>query len=123
MIINLPINDSPIEVACGGCHAIVLMESGKVYSWGWNGDMQVNARGSMTVWTPEDVLNEDGLGRSKVISVACGWSSSFALRDNGEVWAWGYNYLAKFAGSYIQPTALALGFSVQKVQETLGKRH
>ena len=86
--LHLPNDERVTQVACGDGHTLALTDSGKVYSWGNNEDGQVSkgVGDGEGVWTPVDALKEDGLGRSKVISVACGKTSSFALRSNGQVW-------------------------------------
>ena len=89
----LPKDELVVKVACGAGHTLALTETGKVYSWGSNPLDQVSKDLADHVWLPVDVLNEDGLGGSKVISIACGFWSSFALGSNGQVRAWGENFL------------------------------
>ena len=117
--LRLPNDELVVEVACGWWHTLALTASGKVYSWGSNGDGEVSKLLPENVWTPVDALNEDGLGRCQVVSIVCGWFSSFALRSDGRVWAWGINYLTGL-GANIEPTVIPVDFEVTKVYfETL----
>ena len=102
------------QVACGKWHVVALTERGKVYSWGWTDYSKCYPPDSEEAWLPRDVLNEDGMDRSRVISVACGTWISAALRSNGEVWAWGHNHV-KGLGYYILPTVIPLEVPVTKV--------
>ena len=110
----LPNNEVVVEVGCGQWHTLALTASGKMYSWGWNRSGGVSKLLPENVWTPVDVLNEDGLGRSKVVSIACTSFSSFALRSDGQVWAWGWNYVIGLEEK-IEPTVIPLDFKVTKV--------
>ena len=112
--LRLPNDELVVEVACGYEHTLALTASGKVYSWGWNLNGEVSNLLPWNVWTPVDALNEDGLGRSQVVSVVCGWSSSFALQGDGRVWAWGKNYVTAL-GANIEPTVIPVDFKVTKV--------
>ena len=113
--LHLPNDELVIEVACGGWHTLALTDSGKVYSWGSNSAGQVSQLLPEKVWTPLNALNEDGLGRSKIMAIACGEKSSLVLRSNGQVWAWGKNFLTALGSTIVKPTMIPLDFEVTKV--------
>lgn len=114
-LLRLPNDKLAVEVACGTWHALALMDSGKVYAWGLNQNGQVSKLLTGDVFSPVDALNEDGLGRSTVISIVCGLWSSFALRSNGQLWTWGDNGLTGLE-RLTEPTMVPLDFEVSKVR-------
>ncbi|NOJ73392.1 OmpL47-type beta-barrel domain-containing protein, partial [Paenibacillus alvei] len=77
-----------IWVAAGFQHSLALKSDGTVWSWGSNIVGQVGNDGdlSQTYNKPEQVKNLTG-----IIAIAANVSSSYALKDDGTVWAWGYN--------------------------------
>uniref|UniRef100_A0A1B6FAI1 BTB domain-containing protein n=1 Tax=Cuerna arida TaxID=1464854 RepID=A0A1B6FAI1_9HEMI len=78
-----------IEVACGSHHSLALSSDGEVYAWGWNNCGQVGSALNTNQSVPKKVLSPTG--GKKAISIACGQTSSMAVIDDGEVYAWGYN--------------------------------
>ena len=71
----------------GGCHSIALKNDGTVWAWGQNafgglGDGTENNQRT----TPVQVN-----GLTGVIALAAGISYSVALKNDGTVWAWGWN--------------------------------
>ncbi|KXJ15070.1 RCC1 and BTB domain-containing protein 1 [Exaiptasia diaphana] len=77
------------QIACGSHHSLALTGEGEVYAWGYNNCGQIGS-GSMTNQSnPRKVTST--LSSKKIVSVACGQTSSMALSDAGELYAWGYN--------------------------------
>lgn len=69
-------------------HSLALKEDGTVWSWGDNAQAQLGS-GALTPrtrTTPGQVL-----GLSDVAAVAAGTNHSLALKEDGSVWAFGYN--------------------------------
>lgn len=111
--------DKVTEAACGKWHALVLTKSGKVYAWGMTDLKRLhNPPFSKEAWKPRDVFRDDRseTGRSKIISVAYGTWSSFALRSNGEVWAWGFCSLDKIGFYIVRPSLISIAMPITKVQ-------
>lgn len=77
-----------IAISAGGCHCLALLEDGSVVAWG-NNDHGVLGNGTSggSYTTPAPV---HGLGRGVLDVVAAG-DNSFALRDDGFLFAWGLN--------------------------------
>uniref|UniRef100_A0A1B6BZZ7 BTB domain-containing protein n=1 Tax=Clastoptera arizonana TaxID=38151 RepID=A0A1B6BZZ7_9HEMI len=78
-----------IDVACGSHHTLALTEEGEVFAWGWNNCGQVGSGIGSNQNGPRKV--SASLGGKKIVSICCGQTSSMAVVDNGEVYAWGYN--------------------------------
>ncbi len=75
------------QIAVGAAHGLALRSDGAVMVWGANGAGQLgNGREGGEAGTPFRV---SGLGR--IVAIAAGGRSSFALDANGRVFAWGDN--------------------------------
>ncbi|XP_018584674.2 RCC1 and BTB domain-containing protein 1-like isoform X1 [Scleropages formosus] len=77
------------DVACGSHHSMARTSEGEVFAWGYNNCGQVGSGTSTNQPTPRRVSN--CLQNKTVVGIACGQTSSMAVVDNGEVYAWGYN--------------------------------
>jgi alpha-tubulin suppressor-like RCC1 family protein len=81
-------------VAAGGNHALALDVHGQVLAWGLATDGQlgdgVNRPAGNQVSLPEPVVAATGTGAlGGVVSIAAGFTTSFALRGDGTVLSWG----------------------------------
>lgn len=76
-----------IEIAAGSHHSIALTCDGEIYAWGQNNCGQVGSPLTQNQTSPKRVNNPG----TKYIAVSCGQTSSFAVAESGEVYAWGYN--------------------------------
>ncbi|KAG2457171.1 RCBT1 protein, partial [Polypterus senegalus] len=83
------VNKKVTEVACGSHHSMALTSDGEVFAWGYNNCGQVGSGSTANQPTPRKVSN--CLQNKVVVGIACGQTSSMAVLDNGEVYAWGYN--------------------------------
>ena len=76
-----------MQVAAGGSHALGLKSDGSCWSWGANSYWQLGYSSSIIgKSSPVSVM-----GNHSFIQVFAGTSYCLALKDNGEVWAWGRN--------------------------------
>ena len=77
-----------VAVACGINYVVALKSDGSLWSWGANnlGQLGNGGRGQSSV--PVAV---DAGGDNDWTSVACGYSSTFAMKSDGSLWSWGYN--------------------------------
>jgi alpha-tubulin suppressor-like RCC1 family protein len=74
-------------VAAGAYHSLALKADGTVWSWGANDAGQLGNGTTSASLTPVQVMN-----LSNVTALAAGTgSSSYALRSDGTMWAWGEN--------------------------------
>jgi alpha-tubulin suppressor-like RCC1 family protein len=81
------------QISAGDGHVLLRCSTGQVYAWGNNGSGQVgvNVAGG-TYTTPQQVVGVGGAGTlSNVVHVAAGSNSSYAVRADGSVVAWGSN--------------------------------
>ncbi len=88
-----------IDVAGGMGHSLALKKDGTVWAWGANHDGQLGNGTQTKVSADYTTVLEDRNSSvpvqvtelDHVTAIAAGWSSSFALKDDGTVWAWGSN--------------------------------
>jgi alpha-tubulin suppressor-like RCC1 family protein len=84
-----------IAVAAGANHSLAMRNDGTVWTWGYNnyGQLGNGTSGSGTNKpTPVKVTVTGGEPLENVKAVAAGQSHSVALKSDGTVWSWGYNY-------------------------------
>jgi len=84
-----------VAIAGGERHNVALDSAGEVWAWGWNGfgqlgngftvDLDVNATDSMCT-TPMKIPSF-----TSVRAIATRGYHTLALKNDGTVWAWGYN--------------------------------
>jgi alpha-tubulin suppressor-like RCC1 family protein len=80
-------------VAGGSVHTVVLKEDGTVWTWGSNGYGQLGNPGAgIRSDTPVQVLGYEGAGVIEGVIAVAGSNHTVALKEDGTVWAWGYNY-------------------------------
>src|SRR5437868_1050485 len=81
-----------VAIAGGNAHSLALDRYGTVWAWGNNPYGQLG-NGTFTgdpydaIAIPAPVIN-----LSNIVAIAAGGNHSLALRSDGTVWAWGYNY-------------------------------
>jgi alpha-tubulin suppressor-like RCC1 family protein len=76
-----------VAIAAGFSHGIALRNDGLVFTWGLGQFGQLgNPPASITIFAPTLVSNLNG-----VVSIAASGMTSYALRNDGTLWGWGYN--------------------------------
>lgn len=80
-----------------------------MYAWGQNNCGQVGSSISTNQGAPRQV--NSNLAGKKVVSIACGQTSTMAVIENGEVYGWGYNGVGQLGiGNYVnQMTPFKVG--------------
>lgn len=123
IITNLQ-NKKVVEVACGSHHSMVVTQDGEVYAWGYNSCGQVGTGSTANQPYPRKV---SGCLQGKMaVGITCGQTSSMALVDNGEVYAWGYNGNGQLGigsnGNQINPCRLTAfqGLCIQQIVSGYG---
>jgi alpha-tubulin suppressor-like RCC1 family protein len=80
-----------VAVAAGGFHSLALRADGSVLAWGEDGSGQLGDGGTHTNQPTPVAVSGLGAG-SGVVAVAGGTRHSLAIRSDGSVLAWGYNF-------------------------------
>jgi alpha-tubulin suppressor-like RCC1 family protein len=81
-----------IKIAGGRWHTIALKSDGTVWTWGYNGDGELGDGTTTTRLNPVQVKLADGAALSNIIQIAGGYDNTIALKNDGTVWTWGWNY-------------------------------
>ncbi len=82
-------NSQNAKIASGLYHNLVLKEDGTVWSWGLN---DLGQLGNGTSGTGADINSPvQVIGLNQVKEVAANNYTSMALKEDGTIWAWGYN--------------------------------
>eukprot|EP00743_Colponemidia_sp_Colp-15_P011104 GILK01012337.1.p1 GENE.GILK01012337.1~~GILK01012337.1.p1 ORF type:complete len:375 (+),score=33.86 GILK01012337.1:38-1162(+) len=77
------------EMACGGCHCLALDTNNCVFGWGENAEGQLGNLGAISSSRgPVTLPARLHLGIS-VRHVACGWSHSACISEEGMLYTWG----------------------------------
>jgi alpha-tubulin suppressor-like RCC1 family protein len=81
-----------VAVAIGQQHTVALSNDGTVWAWGVNQYGQLGDGTTIARPYPARVQFADGSTLTNVVAVAAGDYHTLALRSDGTVWAWGYNW-------------------------------
>ena len=81
-----------IAVSGGWSHSLALRSDGTVWAWGYDANGQLGNNSTSQSNLPVEVLDSMGTSDlSGVIAVAAGAYFSVVLKNDGTVWAWGFN--------------------------------
>ena len=87
--IDFQSNEKIIDISCGGCFTLVLLENGLIYGWGSNRYGQLALNKEKIVNEPRIIeINEN---QEKFKYIYCWDWSSFAITTNGLLFSWGNN--------------------------------
>ncbi len=88
--VSLPENTTCTAIAVGYDHVLALLSDGFLYAWGANGYGQLGLGDSVTSDknTPQKVTALQG---KTIVAIAAGQYTSYALTQDGSVYAWGDN--------------------------------
>ncbi|KPA16163.1 regulator of chromosome condensation, rcc1, partial [Candidatus Magnetomorum sp. HK-1] len=79
-------------IAAGAYHSLALKQDGTVWSWGVNSNAQLGDNSKTERNTPVQVVGPNGSGYlNDIIAISAGLQHNIALRNDGTIWAWGYN--------------------------------
>ena len=89
------LDETIISISTGNGHSLAVTDQGKVYAWGHNlnGQLGLGYTSNQEVNpTLIDYSNNDfNFLDETIISIATGYYHSFAVTDQGKVYAWGHN--------------------------------
>ncbi len=86
------LDETIVEIAVGNNHVIALTENGNIYGWGLNNNGQVGNGTTANQVSQATVINISGNELSKIIRVEAHGDNSFAINEDGDVWAWGKDF-------------------------------
>jgi alpha-tubulin suppressor-like RCC1 family protein len=92
-------------VAAGDYHSVVRKSDGTVWAWGENysGKLGDNTATSRTL--PVQVTGPGGAGTlTNVSAISAGCNHTVALKNDGTVWAWGYNSRGELGNNTTTPS-------------------
>ena len=79
-------------ISAGYGYTVALKQDGTVWAWGDNWYGQLGDNTTTDRHTPVQVLGEGGTGElTGVTAISAGLNHTVALKEDGTVWAWGYN--------------------------------
>jgi len=76
--------DNIIDVSAGNRFSLALTNTGKVYAWGINGNMQLGNNTMQDSWYA--IMQQD---LTDIIKVEAGYYHSSAIDVQGDIWSWG----------------------------------
>ncbi len=90
--------------AAMGDYTLALQEDGTVWAWGMNGGGTLGQGGFDRLASSSVPLQVQGL--SQVIAVSGGYAHNLALKQDGTVWAWGWNAYGQLGDGTLENRAL-----------------
>ncbi|MDM8556261.1 choice-of-anchor D domain-containing protein [Desulfococcaceae bacterium HSG7] len=118
-----------IAIAAGKYHTVVLKNDKTVWAYGSNDDGQLGNSSYVSSITPVQVVtNSSGTSLTNIIAISAGFAHTIALKENGTVWAWGFNQYGQVGdGSNLPGTSVAVAKQVVPlsgvVQIATGQNH
>ena len=106
-------------MSLGGEHSMIVTSSGRLISWGANGEGELGDGSSTTNSTPTDVTSYLGLHTEEVVVQAiAGYGTSMALTSEGRVMTWGNNEYGQMADGTLEskssPVDVTANFSFEE---------
>jgi alpha-tubulin suppressor-like RCC1 family protein len=77
-----------IAIAAGGWHTIALKSDGTLWAWGQNDNGELGLGDTTNRYSPVQVT----AAGNNWAAIAAGSHHTIALKSDGTLWAWGYNY-------------------------------
>lgn len=89
---KVPVDDSfdlssVTKLQGGGGHLLILDKNGRMYGCGWNGKGQLGLCNEINSPTIKPLTRTE----LPIVDIACGWDSSAAIDQNGNLYVWGSN--------------------------------
>ena len=79
-------------ISAGLDYTVALKDDGTVWAWGCNGDGQLGDGTTTNRAYPVQVKSNASTYLENITMISAGSDHTVALKDDGTVWAWGYNY-------------------------------
>ena len=88
------------KIATGNSHSVALNSDGTVWAWGQNGAGTLGDGTTENKTLPTQVHGSDNIGYlTDVVDIDAGGSMSFAIKNDGTIWTWGYNLTSDSNGT------------------------
>src|SRR4030088_1117679 len=114
--IQVPGLGNVVGVASGSLHNLALKSDGTVWGWGFNYYGQVgNGTSGGNVLSPAQVK-----GLSGVTALVAAGFTSYALKSDRTVWAWGYDGLGELGNGSSDENAHRTPTKVRKISTAVG---
>jgi uncharacterized repeat protein (TIGR02543 family) len=89
---NFGVGETIISINLGHYNSSVLTSTGRVFTWGNNGNGQLGDGTTTTKYTPTEITSQFVLGAEEtIISMSLGEQHSSALTSTGRIFTWGGN--------------------------------
>lgn len=75
------------KIEGGGGHLLILDEKGRMHGCGWNSKGQLGTCNTIDSLVIKTLMKTD----SPIVDIACGWDSSAAIDQDGNLYVWGSN--------------------------------
>ena len=86
------LEETIVEISAGTNHVLALTENGTIYGWGLNDHGQVGNGTNANQLEQATVINIYGNELNKIIRVEAHGDNSFAINEDGKVYAWGKDF-------------------------------
>jgi alpha-tubulin suppressor-like RCC1 family protein len=116
---KIPISAQVSQVVCGDVHCIALTSTAALFSWGSNVYGQLGI-GSVGGNSGVSAVTRGALGTKRVVQIAAGHIASYAITEDGYIYAWGGNTNRQLANSDLPTTGTA---SMQSSPATIKYYH
>ncbi len=80
-------NEKIKAISCGSSHSLALTESGRVYSWGWNGFGQLGLGSQIDANSPKPIKIN-----TKIDKISSGFDYSLLLSRDKDIYSFGANF-------------------------------
>eukprot|EP01129_Flabellula_baltica_P012269 TRINITY_DN5517_c0_g1_i2.p1 TRINITY_DN5517_c0_g1~~TRINITY_DN5517_c0_g1_i2.p1 ORF type:complete len:660 (+),score=142.74 TRINITY_DN5517_c0_g1_i2:22-2001(+) len=88
-----------VKVYAGFSFSFAVSEDKRVFSWGFNGKMQLGIGSRFNLETPEQVVAFEGFN---IVKIACGEQHVLAIDDQGAIYSWGLGTFGQLGHGNIQ---------------------
>jgi alpha-tubulin suppressor-like RCC1 family protein len=114
------------QIKAGNSHGVGLRTNGSAWAWGFNNNGQLGTNNTTNTSSPVSVIG----GFTDWCQITAGGTSSFGIRTNGVLYAWGYNNVGRLGdntnNNKSSPVSVVGGFTdwcfIQNCNNTLGVR-
>lgn len=77
-----------VSIAAGTNFVVALRDDGTVWTWGYNNCGQLGDGTTSTGFYASPVQAKN---LADVVQIAAGFGNALAIKDDGSIWAWGFN--------------------------------